>query len=41
MLCVSSLESFVVVNDGELDSGSRCRFGLCRLGELSVALLVG
>ena len=39
MVCVSSLESFVSgVDEGELESGLRCRFGMWQVKELDVVL---
>ncbi len=39
MVCVSSLESFVSgVDEGELESGSSCRFGMWQVKELDVVL---
>ena len=39
MVCVSSLESFVSdVDEGELESGSRYRFGMWQVKELDVVL---
>ena len=39
MVCVSSLESFVRgVDEGELESGSSCRFKMWQVKELDVVL---
>jgi hypothetical protein len=39
MVCVSNLKSFVSgVDEGELESGSRCRFGMWQVKELDVVL---